>query len=484
MECYSDLVNRWEEIKARGDDDIEPIEYDDSEFSITVGGATVGQTDGAKTKYTDYKTRLVSTLKGYEANTGETAKLDKYGGLMDESLRQEATGFFYSKKIDGRWWAIDPLGYPFFRTAINTIVAREEVSLVQYKTMDDWAKATTDRLRELGFNTTGCWSDVDTLIRVEQPLAQTTQHMRVMSTYASACGLNVSQAGTTDLLHNLMPVFDPNFKASADKSVKDTVSKYAGESYIYGWISDNELPHAKTMLDSYLALDPTDTRFAYSYATAWTFMFMKTNKTNVSVSDITDELRLEFRAMIYDKYFSVVRNALDRYAPYHQYMGCRFLPGCYGDENVMRVAGYWCDVITFNYYERWTANNTLLANQAKWAGKPVIVTEWYAKGMDVWEQDNRMTNKSGAGWTVKDQEARGQFYQNFALSLMETGCCIGFDWFLYWDNDPEDKSADLSNRDSNKGLVDNDGNEYTDFTKYVEELNNQKYNIISFMDAR
>jgi hypothetical protein len=150
----------------------------------------------------------------------------------------------------------------------------------------------------------------------------------------------------------------------------------------------------------------------------------------------------------------------------------------------MRVSGYWCDVITYNYYHAWDADFELVANQVNWAGKPFVVTEWYAKGMDVWEKDNRMTNESGAGWTVKDQKARGQFYQNFALSLLECKGCVGFDWFKYLDNDPDDLSADLSNRNSNKGFVDNEGNEYTELAEYMGELNNQKYNIIKFFDAR
>lgn len=484
MECYSDWEHRWAEILARGDSEQKMAEYDEEEFTIITQAASVSDTDGNATKYKDYKTRTVATLKGYEADTSELLMLDEYGGLMDESMKQEATGFFYTKKIGDRWWAIDPLGYPFFRTAVNTIKMRDKLQMPIYGSTANWAEATTNRLRELGFNTAGCWSDAENLLKAEQPLAQTTRHMKVMSTYASQLGINVSTAGNTEIMHNLMPVFDPDFVASADASVKSTVSGYETNPYIYGWISDNELPHSYTMLDSYLRLDPGDSRFAYSYATAWTFMYMKTGKEDVSLSDLTNELRYEFRAMVYDRYFKVVKAALDRYAPYQMYLGCRFIPGCYQSEQVMRVAGYWCDAVTFNYYGAWTASASLLANQAKWAGKPVIVTEWYAKGMDVWEKDSRMTNKSGAGWTVKDQKARGQFYQNFALSLMEGGSCIGFDWFLYWDNDPTDTSADSSNRNSNKGIVDNNGNEYPEFSKYIEELNNQKYNLISFLDER
>jgi hypothetical protein len=104
--------------------------------------------------------------------------------------------------------------------------------------------------------------------------------------------------------------------------------------------------------------------------------------------------------------------------------------------------------------------------------------------MAVWEKNPLIVNKTGAGWTVRTQDDRGKYYQNYALMLMECKGCAGFDWFKYWDNDPDDLNADLSNRNANKGIIDNDLNEYTDLTDYMKELNDQKYNLIKFFDAR
>ena len=61
---------------------------------------------------------------------------------------------------------------------------------------------------------------------------------------------------------------------------------------------------------------------------------------------------------------------------------------------------------------------------------------------------------------------------------------MGFDWFKFLDNDPDDLTTDLSNRNANKGVYDNYGNEYTELTSYMQELNTQKYNLIKFFDAR
>ncbi len=485
MENVSDWINRWEKIKQGGESAVEVIAKDSAEYSLTVDATRTP--NGAETPYTQYPTRTLSTLKGYIANTSETAKYDIYGGLMDEAMKQESTGFFYTKKIGDRWWTFDPLGYPFYRTAVVAITLgssnqRQNV-WAKYSTADKWAEATTDRLRELGYNSTGGWSATDNLIKAEQPLAQ-TGILYVLKNYCQANGLDVSNSGSTDLLYGLLPVFDPAFVDFAKTTVKEGVKEYDTSKYIYGWMGDNELPAALSMLESSLTLDTTDPRFIYSYATAWTFMYLKTGKTEIYLTDVTDELRKEYRAMVYDRYFKVVCDALERYAPYHQFMGCRFIDKAFKDEYVMRVAGNWCDVISYNYYGAWEADAELIANQQKWAGKPFIITEWYAKGMDVWEKDNRMTNASGAGWTVRTQNDRGLFYQNFTLKLLECKGCVGFDWFQYLDNDPDDTSADLSNTNANKGIIDNHGEEYTELTKYMSELNNQKYNLVKFFDAR
>ena len=487
IENVTEWLDRWEVIKAGGDTEVDTIMKIESEYSASVG-ATLSP-NGSSTKYTQYPTRTVASLNGYSSDKSETDMYDIYGGLMDESMRQEATGFFYTKKVGDRWWTFDPLGYPFYRVAcvlISTGNARQWAAQKAengYETEAQWAQVTSDRLKELGYNSTGGWSSTASLSKINEPLAQ-TQILYVLGKYCEGNGLNISTSGSTALLYGILPVFDPEFVEYADARVSSEIGQYVNASYIYGWMSDNELPQALNMLDNSLVLDIEDERFVYSYATAWTFMYLKTGKINPSMDDITDELRKEYRAMVYDRYYKVVRDALDKYAPNHQYLGCRLVDGGFKDEYVMRVSGYWCDVVSLNYYGVWEGDATLLANMQKWAGKPFIITEWYAKGMDACTPESGLTNESGAGWTVATQDDRGLFYENYALQLLECKGCVGFDWFRYLDNDPTDTSADLSNINSNKGIIDNNGKEYTALTEHMDVLNNQKYNLINFFDAR
>ena len=106
--------------------------------------------------------------------------------------------------------------------------------------------------------------------------------------------------------------------------------------------------------------DITNPWFVQSYATAWTFLRTVTGKADADLCDVADEHRKLFRAMVYNRYFRVIATAVKKYAPHHMFLGSRFLAGCYRDEYVQRVAGKWCDVISFNYYGAWTPDSELM----------------------------------------------------------------------------------------------------------------------------
>ena len=131
-----------------------------------------------------------------------------------------------------------------------------------------------------------------------------------------------------------------------------------------------------------------------------------------------------------------------------------------------------------NYYRVWTPVQDELARWERHAGKPILITEWYAKGVD-----SGMANTSGAGWLVKTQRERGQFYENFTLGLLQSKVCVGWHWFKYIDNDPDDKTVDPSNIDSNKGVVNNRYVPYQPLLDSMKRLNQRAYGLISYFDS-
>ena len=482
MECVSTFLDRWtSEIESMGNHGtVKQIPENPKEYRTTVGAARAHDTNGDATKYTSYKTRVLDTLVNYTYNKNEQSQYDVYGGYMGGE-RYEATGFFHTKRIDGRWWVIDPLGYPYFRAAVNAISNGGNKGAIakQFGSNEKLAIAQTRYLMDdLGFNSCGGWSDTEELSQVEVSMSQ-TMILNLMIDYTKKLGLNVSESGNTDLEGGIMPVFDPGFAEFCRTTAKSKVAPYVNNPNVYGWMLDNELPGAENMLDSCLTLDHTVSKNFYSYATAWTFMYIMTGKNpNVSLNDVTDELREQFRAMVWDRYYEVTTTAVREVDPNHMILGSRLFNGTWTVESILKAGAYWCDVITANVYGQWTPSSEWIANVERWTDKPFIITEWYAKGMDVVDTATGLDNKEGAGFTVKTQADRGLFYQNFALKLLEAKNCVGFDWFKYWDDSPGSSST------SNKGIYSHMLEEYTILTESMKEVNLNKYSLIEFFDGR
>ncbi|MCX6267333.1 MAG: hypothetical protein NTW16_08265 [Bacteroidetes bacterium] len=60
--------------------------------------------------------------------------------------------------------------------------------------------------------------------------------------------------------------------------------------------------------------------------------------------------------------------------------------------------------------------------------------------------------------------------------------CVGWHWFRYMDNDPTDSTADESNNDSNKGIVDNYYEYYQPLAHHMKKLNMNRYKVIRYFD--
>ena len=61
-------------------------------------------------------------------------------------------------------------------------------------------------------------------------------------------------------------------------------------------------------------------------------------------------------------------------------------------------------------------------------------------------------------------------------------CCVGWHWFKYMDNDPEDLKTDPSNRDSNKGMVKWNFEPYPELLERMQQFNDRTYRLIKYID--
>ncbi len=480
----ANMVDEWsadlKRISSKPYTEVDLVEDNPDEYTLTVDVARV-----PKEPFYCYKTRILDTVDNFVPSLQDSADYDEYGGLIC-NIKFEKSNFYRIEKLNGRFWCVTPEGNPFFRKAIVEVRAgssqrqRETVSK-RFVSLNQWAEYESEHLRSLGFNSIGGWSDTQSMAKTTRPLAL-SQIVYFISEYTRRIRTNTTDGGSTTSLGGAIPVFDPEFESFCDERAREVVSPYIENRHFFGWMSDNELHADFHLLDHYLALDHKNPLLSYSYATAWSFLSASVGKENVFLTDITDEMRLQFRAMIYNRYFKLVSRAIKKYDPNHLFMGSRFLPGCYRDEYVNRVAGEYCDIISLNYYGAWTPESQLMADIVRWSGRPFVVTEWYAKGMDVCNAKTRLTNDTGAGWTVNTQTERGYFYHNYALKLLQCKGCVGFDWFKMWDNDPDNKKADWTNRNANKGIYNTEYQEYFELTSAMKYLNANAYRLIKHFD--
>ncbi len=447
----------------------------DNHYITVEARRRVSNSDGSITykPYEPFRTKTVGTLDGYTLPE-KAVILSKYGGYS--RLRTKATGYFRVEKVGDRWWGVDPEGYRYINVALNSISRgkseRNEKALAEkYGSPEKWMEETIGMMKDNGFNCAGSWSDYKAIIEAnkksDKPFAYTI-NWNFMSSYGRERGGTYQQPGHTGYPNDAIFVFDPEFVTFCDRHAKQLLTT-KDDPNLFGHFSDNEMPFKLKSLDNYLALPENDP--GHIAAVKWM------EEQGITKDRITNKHREVFMALVADRYFSIISAAIKKYDPNHMYIGSRFYSSEKNYPEFMKCAGKYLDIVSNNYYGKWTPDSTDMANWAKWTGKPFIVTEYYTKG-----EDSGMPNQSGAGWIVRTQRDRGLFYQNYNLALLESKNCVGWHYFKYQDNDPTAKGADPSNVDANKGIVDNDYNVWKPMMELMKELNNNVYSLIEYFD--
>lgn len=431
--------------------------------------------------WTQYPTRTLEQVEGLRPS-GKPIPLSRYGGRTDR--RQKATGYFRVQQVDGRWWLIDPEGCLFLHVGVvsvgpNLSAGSRAAFDERYGGMEKWAASAAGLLARYGFNGTGAWSEDAPLRAGPRPLVY-TQNWNFMSGFGGSKKLTHQKPGHRGYPNDCFPVFHPEFEAWCDRAAR-SLAATKDDPYLLGHFSNNELPFPDRLLDKTLALEQSDAEMAHNLRAARQWLQRRKPLAGggpASVRDITDADRDAFRGFVFDRYLEITTRAIRTHDPNHLCLG----PRLHGQEKrspaVFAAAGKHLDAIAVNYYGVWTPKADTLANWTRWSGRPVLITEWYVKGADV----PGLANTTGAGWIVPTQADRGRFYQNYVLALLESRTCVGWHWFKYQDNDPKSRTADPSNLDSNKGIVDGQFQPYLPLLERMGELNSRVYELADRFD--
>ena len=414
--------------------------------------------------------------------------LDEYGGWKGTPVGNP-DGFFRVRKIGGRWWMVDPAGNLFLAKSVGSFTPgsskRQQKALQEkFGTRARWAADEMAFLKSYGFNSLGAWA-ADEAVDGSCP----TQRMPYVALISpmNAYNWSLKKAGREKALFARVKrggssfgfpfVFDEDFVQEAERRLSAAAQR-ANDRWLIGYFIDNEMQFRQEMLDDCLSKWP---KGHVNHDAAQRWLDARKGRSGCGVKDIVNEDRLEFVAYCLDVYLRTVTGILRRHDKNHLFLGCRFHLWNSEMRNsaCFKVAGKYMDVVSINHYGRWQPDLDAMRNWEHWSGKPFMITEFYVKG-----EDSGLGNTSGAGWIVPTQEDRGLFYQNFVNGLVSSGACIGWHWFRYGDNDPEDTTRDPSNRDANKGLVTWDYRRYMPLVERMKEINFRTYRLARFHESR
>ncbi len=400
---------------------------------------------------------------------------DRYGGWA-AGPALEATGFFRTQKINGKWWLVDPSGHLFFSNGIDTIgygdmtPIEERTNWFEKFPGDDkefphflehqrcllghyagrsplcfsFVKANLQRkygpdcplrypelvhrrLRSWGINTIGNWAD---------PSIKAVR----LTPYVDSIGSWGAKMieGSGGYWGKFPDVFDPSFPQALQHSMRGTLKTSAGDEWCIGYFSDNEMSWGD---DTSLALAAlasgadqeakkvfiADLKAKYgdiaklnaawgATLDSWDAMLQGAAKPDPARArvDLT-----AFYTKAAEQYFRAARDAIKEAAPHQLYLGCRFAAG---NPLASAAAAKYCDVVSFNVYKRSVADFVFDGG----ADVPLLIGEFHFGALD------RGLFSPGLV-ELPSQQERANAYREYVQGALRHPQIVGCHWFEYQD---------------------------------------------------
>lgn len=393
----------------------------------------------------------VSDLKGVDP--GPEVQLSRYGGWTERKFR--SSGFFRTEHAADRWWIVDPEGCAFLSVGLCSVnLGSFDPAVVRRTFTNDgaWAGLTAGLLRSSGFNTLGRWSAWDAF-RPQHPIPYTTT-LSFMDAYA---GSRPSANGERGFPHECMPVFDPEFPAFCDRYAA-ALEATKDDAWLLGHFTDNELPFRPDSLTNFLALPPSDV--GHQAALRWLA------ERGSAPDKITPQDEGDFLTETARRYYSTVVAAIRKHDPNHLVIGSR-IHGRTICPAVLRGSAS-LDVVSVNYYHRWSPEPERTAEWVALSGRPFLVSEWYAMSVPP-----DQIPETGAGFRVRTDAERGLFYQNMTLGLLRDKGCVGWHWFKYGGDQPG----------VHKGVVSPEFAPHEPLLRRMKEINMDAYRLADHLQV-
>lgn len=394
---------------------------------------------------------------------------NNFGSEINENTRQEATGYFYTKVINGKYRVVDPEGYlntiknvatplPELDTPNSIQVNGTKRDYVEIYNTENWTQKTQDVMMGADFN---CYEHYYSLItenRFCYNKMNIISKFPILDSWARELKLdNREQAKLCNILH-------PKFVERVNFKVKQILAKEVQrKNNVLAYTLDNEPIFEKEDLINCLCTQSNQLQYRNEAAEAWLKFRLGTD--DVSIADVTDELCDEFISfefyvyskIIVDKIKSIDSNHMI-FSPAIQWVKFSQKYGyLLNNDNFFKVLNKFYDALSFTHYSTYDTLNEGL--DLLKLNIPVFLNEFSMKALDGPRSRNLL-----AGPAVETQEERAKYFEFIATQCLRHNNCIGYTWYQYSD-------IVLPEGTVNRGIVDSDGNPYPELYESMKKIN-------------
>jgi hypothetical protein len=333
--------------------------------------------------------------------------LNKYGGLAD-GPSFPSTGHFYVKKINSKWWFVDPDGKLFWSMGITSVnnssitlepqlrkIFKNPKELNQKQGLKnnqwnprllniekkygsswqtDYPKILHERIKSWGFNTLGNWTTKDYYGLRKTPY---TLAVHYKSKKLSA-------------EHKALPdVFDTSFHEGLKSKILQ-FNEEAQDPWCIGFFIDNELDFGNQAIQTGIkVLQAQKSSSTYNEAIrklkdkyptlnnlnqSWGTKFDNWQQVSWNSHKMNEKLKndlLDLARCYLDKYYSICAQVMNKYAPQKLYLGSRI----HRKDNklALEISTKYCDVTSINCYDFSPLTISLPQN----VDSPIIIGEFH-----------------------------------------------------------------------------------------------------------
>jgi len=434
----------------------------------------------------DLSSKRELEAKDLRANPGP-AGWDEFGG-WSSGPQLEATGFFRTEKVKGKWWLVDPLGRLFFSQGVDCVGAVDRTPIEEREAwFEDFPGLQPDfqrfiapafalkghyagkspksisfgavnlrrkygpawhesypllvhqRLRSWGINTIGNWSD-----------RTTWQLRRTPYTDAISSGQTKRIEGSEGYWGKFPDVFDPSFASSLRASMSERPRSSVGDPWCLGYFSDNEMSWGddlslalatlqspatqpaklaliKELRGFYSDIRDLNRKWGANYA-SWDALAQERQAPDKKLAG--EDLRF-FYTTAAEQYFRVVRETIKQVAPHQLYLGCRF---AWVNARAAAAAAKYCDVVSYNVYRPNLGDFQFNGG----ADVPLMIGEFHFGALDRGMFHTGLVPEA-------NQEARAKAYRDYLVSALRHPQFVGCHWFQYQDEPVTGRTYDGEN---------------------------------------